>query len=289
MRASRILTPVVLAPMILILVWQCSSATSGETKQDSTTMAIAVRDSVITETPAQPAAIVDNRTLKEKLDERFASIYPSGLDSAQHIKLVIQTTHNEYEGQTQGWYAELYFDRSFSPRLLRELHRYEYGVFPEEAGWYFSRAFTPEYYKEENNEPYWYSNPNRPDIKEYMISGDSIVSTREETSFYEDFKSGRSVIKWNSNEGGIKSSWSFDSTILLNVPVESDYQTEVAKDWSSNMRKLKRILKKGTVMDEDDDVLVVQLTESKESSDLMDSTNVIIPRVLYNQLKKSKQ
>lgn len=55
------------------------------------------------------------------------------------------------------------------------------------------------------------------------------------------------------------------------------------------MQELKKVLKKGSVMDEDDDILIVQLTKSKENNDLLDSTNVIIPRVLYNRLRKSKQ
>lgn len=67
MRVMGTFTNIVLVSTILIVVWQCSSATSGEGKQDST--AVAVKDSVVIETPVQPAVIVDTRTLKEKLDE----------------------------------------------------------------------------------------------------------------------------------------------------------------------------------------------------------------------------
>jgi hypothetical protein len=284
MRVMRTLTAILLTSTILIALWQCSSATSGKAKQDST--AVAVKDSVVTEAPVQPVAVVDNRTLKEKLDEIFASGYPSGLDSTQHMKLVIQTSYNDYEGQSQGWHAELYFDKSFSPKFFRELHRYGYSIFPSEAGWYFDRAFTPEYYKDESDTD---ESPSRPEIKEYVIAGDSIVSTHEETSFYNDLKSGRSVITWNAREGGVKSSWSYDSSVLLNVPVESNYKKDLIEEWSYTMQELKKVLKKGSVMDEDDDILFVQLTKTKENNDLLDSTNVIIPRVLYNRLRKSKQ
>ena len=287
MRGIRAFTTVFLTTIILIAVWRCSSSTKGETTQDS--MATAVTDSVATESPAQPVAIVDTRTLKERLDERFASNLPSGLDSAQYIKLVVRTSYNEYEGQTQSFHSEWYFDKTFSPRFFRELHRYGDVLYAGEGGWYFNRAFTPEYYGLAKNRSSFESDPYLPEIKEYWISKDSIISSREDRTYFKGNASGRSITNWSVDSGGIKSSWTYDSSTLVNDSVAAQYRTDIRKDWLANVAELKRVLKKGYVSDEDENIVVVQLVEPKESSDLMDSTEVIIPRAIYKRYHKSRE
>ncbi|NBW34303.1 MAG: hypothetical protein EBR30_04650 [Cytophagia bacterium] len=202
----------------------------------------------------------------------------------------MQKTFEEYEGQTEGWYAEWYFDKKFAPKYFRELHRYGYEISLYDATKYFETAFSPEYYNDVSDDNIKY-NPDRPDVEEFLISNDSVIYVRKDCNFISDNRDfGRTVTIWTTQEGGVKNSWSYDSVVFLKEQVSANFGLKKNDEWKQHVDDLLMVIKRGTVTYQENHI-TVELIEPRDPDDpssLVNSWHVILSPALFDHLYDMK-
>lgn len=248
---------------LILFLYSCSSSGSSDsttsqdtiTKQEATTVtnpveSVPVPVSVIEE-PALENYQADDSTVIGKFNIQFENLSKGIVDSNSSIKVLLQDNYNEYEGQDEHWDIEMYFDNTFSLRFYREI--YETGVVGSS------------------------------EIKEYVIDHDTIVWGRERKPYYKSDYGGKTIIQWDNQSGVNKIESEFVKTTNETLP--DAYKLERFKKVKSHLSTITKLLKNSPISDENENSYTVAKGETKEANDLIDSTKVIVPKIIYKHLK----
>ncbi|CAN5469404.1 hypothetical protein BH09BAC3_BH09BAC3_37170 [soil metagenome] len=244
---------------LIYLVLACSAPPSQETAslQDTTAAALStdsVRPDVtdVLEKPKeQPLTISDSSAsrLNDLVTSQFAKFYA---DSANYYKVVLTDYFDEYEGQDEMTITTWYYDQDFSIAYSRK--SYQNGAM------------------------------RLPDIDEYLLKDNSIVSAKGER----DDRGDKEFLRWDVEAGGIILVWSsvFDK-IQSSKAIRSDYLKVSQAAWTASMEALPYELDKEKIV-KDDGNMITLLTENRKPSELMDYTRVTISKVLFDRLTDGK-
>ena len=242
---------------VIVLVFFLSGCSSSGTKESTTsqdTITSNATDSITNSTTeAKPIVVSEAKvtSLGGILIEQFEKVYKDVADTSTYIKVMLFDYYNEYEGQDEAWEAELYFDKAFSLRFFSQIH-----VTGVDGG---------------------------DDIKEYIVDNNVIIAGRERYPYYENERDEKTIIHWHDSSGVIQSKTTYRGT--THEPLQDDYKIKQFKSVEKKLSSVINVLHKGELLSETEDSFSVIIIEEKENSDLIDSTRVIVPKIIYKHLK----
>ena len=218
-----------------------------------------VDSAVVASPPKGPPLVLSDSSssaLNDLVSAQFERVYKELADSANYYKVSMADYFDEYEGQNEIWFTTWYFDKAFS--IVYARHTDQTGGM------------------------------ERPYVTEYIIREGSIVCVKEDSDdsgkAYE-----RTVVLWDRQAGcvrmGIKS---YGNPVISKEPMVANYAATTQKSWEVNLSTLKQTLEKGGDQDPVSDTYSIRIEEPKPS-ELLDYTEVTIPKPVYDKLMREEK
>jgi hypothetical protein len=143
--------------------------------------------------------------------------------------------------------------------------------------WYFDKSFSPLYFKDD------WAMEGTEGSTEYFIMENEIHCAIDE----ESYGTGTSTTKWCRTTGGTKTTYDDDQGREQTEALPENYEREVTTAYNDKLSTLTQILKAATLESDDTEIYRLKIEDKPyESDDFVETTSIIIPKSLYDELMK---